>query len=265
VDGVDLRESQPHPARVYDYLLGGKDNFAADRAVGDQMMKSSPGLRATAHANRRFMLRSARHLAAERGIRQFLDIGTGLPTAPNLHEVVQAVDPASRVVYVDNDPIVLVNARALLVGTPQGATSYLDADLRDPEAILAAPELRDVLDLGRPVAVSLSAILHFVVDDAQAASIVRALLAPLAPGSALAASVLTTDGAPAEIAGVAAAAAARGIPSRPRPRAEFEAFFTGLDLVDPGIVRVNRWRPDPDGDDTTGPDAPAYGAVAVKR
>ncbi len=264
MERVDLREHEPHPARVYDYLLGGKDNYAPDREVAEQMIKASPGLRETALANRRFMLRSARHLAAELGIRQFLDIGTGLPTAPNLHEVVQEVDPASRVVYVDNDPMVLVNARALLVGTDDGVTDYVQADLRDPDSILGSPQVQRVLDLGKPVAVSLIAILHFVVDDAVVVDVLHRLTAPLAPGSALSLSVITMDGVPQEMAGVMAAATQRGIPARPRTRAEVEAFVAGLDVIDPGVVRVNRWRPDAD-EPAGAPEVPVYGVVALTR
>lgn len=262
VDQVELRVDVPHSARVYDYLLGGKDNYPADRALGDQMIEASPGLRETARANRGFMVRAARYVAAEAGVRQFLDIGTGLPTSPNLHEVVQAVDPASRVVYVDNDPIVLVNARALLTGTTEGVTAYLDADLRRPASILDSPELRQALDLDRPVAVSLIAILHFVADDAAARGIVEQLTAPLVPGSAVLMSSLTTEGAPA-VAGIGRAAAAGGIETRFRTRAEVEALLAGLEIVDPGVTFINDWRPGPD--DMRGRRVPVYGAVAVKR
>jgi trans-aconitate methyltransferase len=263
VDRVDLRQSEPHPARVYDYLLGGKDNYAVDREVAEQMISALPGIRETAWANRRFMLRSARHLARDLGIRQFLDIGTGLPTTPNLHEVVQEVDPAARVVYVDNDPIVLVNARALLTGAPEGAISYVQADLSDPDSILDSPQVRQVLDLSRPVAVSLIAILHFIVDQEEAGRIVRRLLAPMAPGSVLSVSVLTFDGVPEEMAGVMAAANQRGIPARPRTLAEVQSLVQGLDVLEPGAVRVNRWHPDAD-EPATGRDVPVYGVVAVK-
>jgi S-adenosyl methyltransferase len=159
-----LKTDVPHSARVYDYILGGKDNFKADRDLGDKVIQALPSIKTSARANRAFMARVARFLAAEHGLRQFLDIGTGLPTSPNLHEVVQQIDPSCRVVYVDNDPMVLTHARALLASTSEGRTSYLDADLRAPEAILAAPELR-ILDLSEPVALSLMAIVHFVHDD----------------------------------------------------------------------------------------------------
>src|SRR3954447_20213224 len=155
---VDLNTSVPHSARIYDFLLGGKDNFEADRAAAATIVEASPSLPISMRANRQYMARVAHYLAADRGIRQFLDIGTGLPTSPNLHEVVQGVAPESRVVYVDNDPIVLVHARALLTSSPEGRTAYLDADLRHPDAILAAPQLTETLDLGEPVAVSLIAV-----------------------------------------------------------------------------------------------------------
>src|SRR3954470_25049038 len=147
---VNLNTSVPHSARIYDFLLGGKDNFEADRAAAATIVEASPSLPISMRANRQYMARVAHYLAADRGIRQFLDIGTGLPTSPNLHEVVQSVAPGSRVVYVDNDPIVLVHARALLTGAAEGRTSYLDADLHDPQAILGSAEFRETFDLSRP-------------------------------------------------------------------------------------------------------------------
>jgi hypothetical protein len=263
VDKVELRVDIPHSARVYDYILGGKDNYPADREIGDRMIEAVPRIRETARANRRFMVRATRYLTAEAGIRQFLDIGTGLPTSPNLHEIAQNIDPTTRVVYVDNDPIVLVNARALLTGTKEGLTSYLNANLHQPQAIMESSELRRALDLDRPIAVSLIAILHFVVDDDEARRIIQHLTAPLVPGSALAITTLTLDGAP-EMAGIIEAGATGGIPSRFRSRAEVEALLTGFDLVDPGLTFVNEWRPDPP-DVSLGEHAPVYGAVAFKR
>src|SRR2546421_5402379 len=171
-DDDSLRTDVPHSARVYDALLGGKDNFAADRATAQKMTQILPGLKTTALANRQFMVRVARHLATERGIRQFLDIGTGLPTSPNLHQVVQAVDPTSRIVYVDNDPLLLVHPRALLTSSPEGKTSYVAADLRDVEAIFRTPEF--TLDTSEPMAVTLIARLHFLEED----DLVRDILPP---------------------------------------------------------------------------------------
>src|SRR6266511_3908237 len=165
---VTLNTAIPHSARIYDSLLGGKDNFEADRAAAAAIVESTPNLPVSMRANRQYMVRVAHFLAAERGIRQFLDIGTGLPTSPNLHEVVQQVAPESRVVYVDNDPIVLVHARALLTTAPEGATAYVDADLRDVQAILHADAVQETLDFSQPIAVSLIAILQFVTDEAEA-------------------------------------------------------------------------------------------------
>ncbi|WP_109602753.1 SAM-dependent methyltransferase [Actinoplanes xinjiangensis] len=194
-----------------------------------------------------------RSIAADLGIRQFLDIGTGLPTAPNLHEVVQGVDPASRVVYVDNDPIVLVHARALLTSSSHGSTAYLDADL-------SCPEVR-AFDFSRPIAISLLAILQFITDDAEAYRIIDALLEPLAPGSALAISTVTAHNEQAVLG--AKAYTARGIPARPRTDDEVRRLFRDLDLVDPGVTLVSRWRP-------TGPTPDDFhvqmsGGIAVKR
>jgi hypothetical protein len=240
---VDLNTSVPHSARIYDYLLGGKDNFEADRAAAAAIVESSPSLPISMRANRQYMARVAHHLAAERGIRQFLDIGTGLPTSPNLHEVVQGVDPTSRIVYVDNDPIVLVHARALLTSTPQGSTAYLDADLRDVDKILKSDEVRDTLDPSQPVSISLIAVLQFVPDEAEAHRVLDGLLAPFPSGSTLAISTVTAHN-PQAVAG-AAAYRARGIHAVERTDEEVAALFHGLDLLDPGVVLVNRWRPDP--------------------
>ncbi|WP_285900971.1 SAM-dependent methyltransferase [Frankia sp. R82] len=243
---VDLKTDQPHTARMYDYFLGGKDNFPADREAGQRAMAGAPDIARAIRANRAFLVRAARYLAAEAGISQFLDIGTGIPTSPNLHEVAQAVTPDARVVYVDNDPLVLAHARALLTGTPAGRTAYLDADLRDVDAILAAPELRDTLDLSRPVALSVLAILHFLpdTDTGEPFTLVRRLLDALPTGSHLVVSHGTPDFAPAISEQGAAAYRAGGIAVQLRRRDEFARFFDGLELVDPGIVPVHRWRPD---------------------
>ena len=243
VAAVDLKTDRPHPARIYDYLLGGKDNFAVDREAAGKITQALPNLPRSMRANRQGLARVAHYLAAERGFRQFLDIGTGLPTSPNLHEVVQGVAPDSRVVYVDNDPIVLVHARALLKSTPEGKTTYIDADLRDPDAILHASEI-GILDLDKPVALFLFAILQFIADDGEAHRIIDQLMAPLPPGSALALSTVTPDTLPEEVARGAAVYRAQGIESRARTRAEVEGLFRGLELVDPGVVLINRWRPD---------------------
>jgi hypothetical protein len=232
--------SLAHPARRYDYWLGGKDNFAADRASGDAIAAAFPGIRTAVVENRAFMRRAVRTLAGEHGIRQFLDIGTGIPTSPNVHEVVQGVDPASRVVYVDNDPIVLAHARALLTSTPQGATAYVDADLRAPERILADLSLRRTIDLSRPIALILVAVVHFIPEEDDAHDIVARLVDTLAPGSYLVMSHATTDGLAPQLA--ADIAAGRHGPGRLRNRQEFSQFFDGLQLLEPGIVSVAEWR-----------------------
>jgi SAM-dependent methyltransferase len=242
---IDLKTDVPHPARVYDFLLGGKDNFPADREAAGEITRPWPSLPKSMRANRDFLVRLAHYLAAEQGIRQFLDIGTGLPTSPNLHEVVQAVAPESRVAYVDNDPIVLAHARALLTGTPEGKTTYIDADLRDPEAILASTNLHDTLDFDRPVALTIIAVLHFVVDDNEAADIIARLMRPLAPGSILAISTATHESNPEEVRAGIAAYAAQGMPAKARTKAEVEALFAGLELLEPGVTLINHWHPTP--------------------
>ncbi|MEU1887986.1 SAM-dependent methyltransferase [Micromonospora sp. WMMD987] len=242
-DRIDT--SVAHPARRYNYWLGGKDNFQADRDSGDAMAAAFPTVRTAALENRRFLQRAVAHLAREAGVRQFLDIGTGIPTANNTHEVAQAVAPRSRVVYVDNDPIVLAHARALLTSSAEGATAYIDADLRDPEKILRHPELRRTLDLGQPVALMLVAILHFVPDPDDPYGVVRRLLAELPPGSYLAASHATFDHLAPEVAEEAREATRVG--NAPgminlRGRDDVARFFDGLDLVEPGLVSVAEWR-----------------------
>jgi S-adenosyl methyltransferase len=259
---VTLNTAIPHSARIYDYLLGGKDNFEADRAAAAAIVESTPNLPVSMRANRQYMVRVAHFLAAERGIRQFLDIGTGLPTSPNLHEVVQQVAPESRVVYVDNDPIVLVHARALLTTAPEGATAYVDADLRDVQAILHADAVRETLDFSQPIAVSLIAILQFVTDEAEAHRILDELMAPLASVSALAISTVTAHN-PEAVRG-AKAYAARGIPAKPRTDSEVEDLFRGLELLEPGVTLVNRWRPDLGGETFNDDHVLMSGGIAVK-
>jgi hypothetical protein len=262
---VDLHTDQAHSARIYDVMLGGKDNYAPDRAAAAAIVEAAPNLPVSVRANRRFMTRTAHFLASELSIRQFLDVGTGLPTSPNLHEVVQDVAPESRIIYVDNDPIVLVHARALLTSKPEGRTGYLDADIHDPEAILASPQLQETLDLSRPVAVSLLAILQFVLDDEEARRIIDALMNPLAPGSALALSTVTTDTSPAEAARGVASYRSNGVMARSRTKAEVELLFEGLDLLDPGVVLVHRWRPGDEDRATRDEQVFMFGGIAVKR
>jgi hypothetical protein len=237
----------PHPARRYNYWLGGKDNFAADRASGDEIARTFPAARDSAQANRAVLRRIVRHLAGEAGIRQFLDIGTGLPTADNTHEVAQAVAPASRIVYVDNDPLVLNHARALLTSNDQGATAYIQADLRDPEAILRSPVVRDTLDMSQPVALMLVAVLHFIPGAAAAQPIVRRLVDALPSGSFLAVTHATADFMAPETAAAAREMVRDGRSDIwLRGRDEIAGLFEGLQLVEPGIVANTQWRPDPD-------------------
>jgi S-adenosyl methyltransferase len=257
--------SVPHPARRYNYWLGGKDHFAADRESGDAIAAAFPIVVELARANRAFLRRAVRFVAGS-GVRQFLDIGTGLPAPDNTHEVAQRVAPESRVVYVDNDPIVLVHARALMAGDPRGRTAYLEADLRDPEAILRHPALRDTLDLDRPVGLLLVAILHFVHDDKQAADVVARLLAALPAGSHLVLSHGTMDlSSPAGVAAYEKMFAAGGTDVRARTREAVAGYFAGLEIVEPGIVPVSDWRPeDPAADRPVSDDLGIYGVVGRK-
>jgi SAM-dependent methyltransferase len=243
---ADLDTSVAHPARVYDYWLGGKDNFAADREAAEQAIAANPMIVPGVRTNRAFLRRAVSFLAGESGIRQFLDIGTGLPSANNTHQVAQAIAADSRVVYVDNDPIVLVHARALLTGTAEGATAYLEADLRDPQAILAAAA--ETLDFSQPVAVMLLAILQLLPDEADPRALVAQLVDGLAPGSYLVISHPASD-----VLAEAMAEMQRRLNERQRevttfrPRAEVGEFFAGLDFVEPGLVQPHRWRPEPGG------------------
>jgi hypothetical protein len=241
----EINTSVAHPARVYDYWLGGKDNFPADRDVAEAILQVIPTMRDMAQANRAFQTRAARYLAGEAGLRQFLDIGTGIPTSPNVHEVVQEVAPDARVVYVDNDPLVIAHARALMTGNG-GETAFILADLREPEAILAHSELLQTLDPSQPVALMLVAILMYFRDAEDPYGIVARLLEGLPSGSYLALTHPTADFNAAAMAGAVAAAEHSGITLVPRSRAEVEGFFTGagLDLVEPGVVPVLVWRPD---------------------
>jgi hypothetical protein len=237
--------SVAHLARVYDYWLGGKDNYAADRAAGEASMQAYPDLVHSVRANRAFLARAVRYLAAEAGIRQFLDIGTGIPSANNTHEVAQAAAPASRIVYVDNDPVVLAHARALLTSSSEGTTCYIDADLRDTGTILS--QAARELDFSQPVAVMLIAILHVIGDDDEPYGIVRALMDAVPAGSYLALSHAASDIVPAQatemVARLNRVMAQQGIL---RNQAQVARFFDGLELVEPGVVRVQDWRPDSD-------------------
>ena len=264
---VDLQLDRAHSARMYDYYLGGRTNFVADREAVGRVMAVFPSILVAARANREFMHRSTR-FAAERGIRQFLDIGTGIPTRPNLHEVAQSVTPGARIVYVDNDPIVLAHAKALLQSHPEGHTAYVEADMTDPAAILASPVLRETLDLGRPVALSLNAVLPFVTGNEQALAILAVLKDALAPGSTLAITHGTVDFSPQTrpFDKVTDVYTSVGTAAKTRTKAEFAAFFAGWELVEPGITTTFRWRPDEDQglSDLTDAEATGYAAVAVK-
>jgi hypothetical protein len=266
---IDLRMDRPHSARMYDYYLGGYTNFPADREAAGQAMIAFPSLLVAARANRRFMHRSTRYLAA-RGHQQFLDIGTGIPTSPNLHEIAQAITPAARIVYADNDPIVLAHAAALLHSTPQGLTAYTQADVTDPAALLEAPEIHATLDLDEPVALSLNALLHFVPDHLGAHAIVDRLKDRLAPGSALTMTHLTADFDPEPVHRLVAAYRAAGTSGQARTREEFTAFFTGWTLLEDGVTPTPQWNPDRDNDrdndpgNVTDAEAACYAAVAVK-
>jgi hypothetical protein len=234
--------SVAHVARVYNYWLGGKDNFAADRAAGEQAIKAFPNIVLSARSNRAFLARTVRFLAGEAGIRQFLDIGTGIPSANNTHEVAQAVAPESRIVYVDNDPVVLAHARALLSSDPEGATDYIDADLRNPQQILAGAE--QLLDFSRPVAVMLMAILQHLSDEDDPYQVVAALMGAMPSGSYLALSHPAKDIDAAEMAKMADSLnqmMAEKVTFR--DRASVTRFFDGLELVDPGMVQASKWRP----------------------
>ncbi|WP_285578043.1 SAM-dependent methyltransferase [Actinoallomurus iriomotensis] len=264
----DLRTDVPHAARLYDYFLGGKDNFAADREAAAKMLEIFPGLAVGAQANRRYLGRAVR-FAANLGIRQYLDIGTGIPAADNTHEVAQSVAADSRVVYVDNDPIVLAHARALLHGTPEGRTAYLDADFRDHERILSAPETTGLIDFDRPVALLTVALLHFIPDEDRPGELLERYKAALAPGSVLILSHATADlvDDPEASRAVVGGYTGAGVSLTARSRERIEEFFSGWDLVEPGIVPVSEWRPDGDLNDAAlaPAQAGAFAGVAVKR
>jgi hypothetical protein len=251
---------------MYDYGLGGKNHFAADRAVAEQVLAHIPTLRTVARENRGFLGRAVRFLAWEAGIRQFLDIGSGLPATDNVHEVAQAVTPQARVVYVDNDPLVLVHARALLASSPPGRTGYIQGDLRDPASILSSPVTREIIDFSQPVGLMLVAVLHFLTDDDNPAGIVSALLDALPAGSYLAASHGTTEHTPPdESAAALAAYRASGVSFQPRDSGDFASLaFSGLDLVPPGVVLVSEWRPDGEAPRPAPAEVSCYGAVARK-
>ena len=268
-DRPEIDTSVPHEARMYDYWLGGKDNYPPDRALGDLIRERIPTIGAMAQANRAFLDRAVRYLAGEAGIRQFLDVGTGIPTAPNVHQVAQAVDPSTRVLYVDNDPLVLAHARALMASTPQGRTAFLLGDFREPEAILHSEEFAQVLEAGEPIALMLVAMLMYFdparPDGVDPYPIVRRLVDALPSGSYVALTHPTGDFDPEAMAGVRAVASGAGITILPRSRDEVGRFLDGLELVDPGIVPVLTWHPDlPDAAGVDPHSAYYWAAVARK-
>ena len=259
-----LDSTVPHPARWYNYWLGGKDNFMADRDFGDAVCDAFPGIVATARENRAFLGRLVGHLAREHGVRQFLDIGTGLPTADNVHEVAQRVDPTTRIVFVDNDPMVLVHAHALLTSTPEGRTAYADADLREPDKILNSAEVIGTLDLTRPVALLLIAVLHFIPDEADPYAIVRHLTAGLPPGSFVGITHGTFDGMDEPtVTALDGLRTSGNYPFHPRTEEQVVRFFDGLDLLEPGVVNVVDWRPgDEPNPKTPREEVAGYGGLA---
>jgi len=252
----------PHSARIYDYWLGGKDNFAVDRAVGEAMIRAIPGMRQMAGENRRFVHRAARDLVAKEGVRQFLDIGTGIPTRPNLHETAQEIAPDTRVVYVDNDPIVLVHARALMVSMPPGRSEYIAADLRDPQSILTDQVLRDTLDFSQPIGLTLIAILMLLADADDPWAAVAALRDAMPSGSCLAITHPTADFAPEEVAQAVTAATDAGMTLVARTKDDVQRFFGDWEMLDPGLVPVSAWRPD---DPVDNPEAAYYWAGAARK
>ncbi|MQS16942.1 SAM-dependent methyltransferase [Streptomyces kaniharaensis] len=261
---VDLRTDRAHPARVYDYMLGGKTNFPVDREVGDRILAEWPGSRTATRASRAVMHRMTRRLAETHGIRQFLDIGTGIPTTPNLHEVAQSVDPTCRVVYVDNDPIVLAHSRALLTSAPEGRTAYVEGDFREPERFLADPAVTGTLDFTRPIAVMLVNLVHFLSDEA-AHPPVRKILDALPSGSYLALAAGTADSIPELVSVGSRRYSEAGIENHLRPRAAVERFFDGLELDEPGVALVNRWYPELDDEPALADhDVASYAGLARK-
>ncbi|HEV7708420.1 MAG TPA: SAM-dependent methyltransferase [Asanoa sp.] len=259
--GIDV--TVPHSARMYDWWIGGKDNFAADRAMGAAFVEAIPSIRTMARANREFMHRAVRFISGEAGVHQFLDIGTGIPTRPNVHEIAEATGAETRVVYVDNDPIVLAHVRALQVGGEHGKTAYIDADLRRPDKILEHPELRRTLVAGEPVGLLLIAVLMLLAEEDDPFGVVAKLLDALPSGSYVAISHPGHDFDPAAMATVVAAATQGGMTLVPRDREQVSRFFAGWDLVEPGVSPVLGWRPD--GEPPVDPDAAYYWAGVARK
>jgi hypothetical protein len=248
---------------MYDYYLGGKNHFAADRETAEKGLAGWPSGRLAARENRAFLGRAVRFLTQEAGIRQFLDIGTGLPTTNNVHEVAQAVAPSSRIVYADNDPLVLAHARALLTSSSEGRTAYIHADLRDPQSILTNPSVREVLDFSQPIALVIVAVLHFVPDEYKPEQVLATLIDALPSGSYLVASHITGEHDPVGPATGARAYRAAGLPAQLRDADQFARLaFSGLELVPPGTVLVSEWRSEASGPRPTSAEVSWYGGVA---
>jgi hypothetical protein len=263
VPAVDT--TRPHPARMYDYYLGGKNHFAADREAAERALLGMPSGRITARENRKFLGRAVRYLAAEAGIRQFLDLGSGLPTADNVHEVAQRITPDAHVVYVDKDPMVLAHARALLCSTQEGRTAYIDADVRDPGAILDNPATRSVLDFSEPIALMMVALLHFLDDDDKPWEIVSTLLDAMPSGSYVIATSLTAEHDREGVGRAVRAYQNAGLTAAPRDADEFaRVAFQNLTMVAPGVVLLPDWRPDTAAPRPSAAEVNGYGGVAVK-
>jgi len=259
----EINTNVPQSARVYDYWLGGKDHFPADRAMGEAIAEALPTIRTQVRGQRAFLGRAVRYLARDAGMRQFLDVGTGIPSAGNVHDVAQEIAPESRVLYVDNDPIVMVHARALMAAPSEGTVAFIQADLREPEAILGDPAVAKTLDLTQAVGLVLIGVMHHLRDDDDPRRIVATLVDALAPGSYLVLSQTTPDFDPEAMGGLAAVSEQGGIPNVPRTFADTEPFFSGLELVEPGLVPIVAWRPDP-GPKQDPRSVYVYGGVARK-
>ena len=266
VRGTDLGQDKAHSARMYDYFLGGKTNYAVDRAAAETVIRHFPAAEAAARANRAFMNRAVRCLA-RLGVRQFIDVGAGIPMSPNLHQVAQSIAPDSRVAYVDNDPIVLVYSDALLDSAAEGETCYVQADATEPAALIDAVKREDIIDFGQPVALSLHALLHFVTGDHEPYRIVGQLMRELPSGSYLSLSHDTGDFAPDAWRAAVDTYTRAGTPAQVRTRAEVLRFFEGLQLIEPGLVVAHRWRPEPGSGPSLVSDAQVsvYAGVARKR
>jgi SAM-dependent methyltransferase len=267
--GVDetseLNTGVAHPARVYDYLLGGKDNFAVDRAAAEAGIAAAPEVRDIAKANRQFLVRAVRYCAQDLELTQFLDVGTGIPTSPNVHEVAQRTNKSAGVVYVDNDPIVAAHARALMAGPGRGATSVVIGDVRDPKSIMENAGVKDVLDLRRPLAMLLVSVMHHVSDADHPAELIQELIEPLAAGSVLIFAHLGRDLRPEAAGAVSGAARKSSVTLIPRTRDELTAFLTPVHLVEPGLVRLPLWRPDDEPTEDELAKVWSYAAVGIKH